>query len=123
MEKTTGLLSLNERREEKLLRQCEKMKRLPSNPLHPQLEALTINRLKIQSPNHHTKALKRKLQPPLPASDQPLEFLRDHDDWQHDTPATIFDIQGIKHKECHTEDQLKTLTLETLNTNTLLPPG
>ena len=49
MEKTAGLLSLEERREEKLLRQSVQMKRLPSHPLHIKFEALTKNRHKRES--------------------------------------------------------------------------
>ena len=43
VERIAGLLSLEKRREEKLLRQCEKMKRLPSHPLHSKFEAPTKN--------------------------------------------------------------------------------
>ena len=46
LERTAGLLSLGERREEKLLRQSKKMKRLLSHPLHSKFEAPTKNRLK-----------------------------------------------------------------------------
>ena len=49
MERTAGLLSLEERGEEKLLRQSEKMKRLPSHPLHIKFEANTKNRHKRES--------------------------------------------------------------------------
>ena len=48
VERTAGLLSLEERREDKLLHQSEKMKRLPSHPLHVKFEASTNNRLKRQ---------------------------------------------------------------------------
>ena len=59
-ERTAGLLSLEKRREEKLLRQSEKMKGLPSHPLHFKFEAPTKNRLKRQSPVHLVKALRQK---------------------------------------------------------------
>ena len=39
VERTVGLLSLDVRREEKLLRQSEKTKRIPSHPLHSKFEA------------------------------------------------------------------------------------
>ena len=41
LERTASLLSLGERREEKVLRQSAKMKRLPSHPLHSKFEAPT----------------------------------------------------------------------------------
>ena len=70
LERTADLLSLGERREEKLLRQSEKMKRLPSHPLHSKFEAPTKNRLKKQSPNHMVKALQQKHRIP-PTSTHP----------------------------------------------------
>lgn len=52
MEMTTSVQPLETRRQEKLLIQGEKMKRLKSHPLHGKLQALTKNRLKRQSMNH-----------------------------------------------------------------------
>ena len=76
LERTTGLLSSGERREEKLLRQSEKMKRLPSHPLHSEFEAPTKNRLKRQSPNHLVKALQQKHRISSSARNQPLEMFK-----------------------------------------------
>ena len=76
LERTVDLLSLWERRDEKLLRQSEKMKRLPSHPLHFKFEAPTKNRLKRQSPNHLVKALQQKHRIPSSARNQPLEMLQ-----------------------------------------------
>ena len=115
LERTTGLLSLGERREEKLLRQSEKMKRLPSHPLHSKFEAPTKNRLKRQSPNHLVKALQQKHRIPSSARNQPLEMLQNYEDWQAETPAIILDIPGIQAKEHHTDEELRSLTLEALS--------
>lgn len=93
MEKTAGLLSLEERREEKLLRQSEKIK---TSFTPPYIQSL--RRLQRTDSNPQMKALQREHLPPLPTSNQPLEFLQDHEDWQHDTPTTIFDIPGINKK-------------------------
>ena len=76
LQRTTGLLSLGERREEKLLRQSEKMKRLPSHPSHSKFEAPTKNRLKRQSPNHLVKAFQQKHRISSSARNQPLEMLQ-----------------------------------------------
>ena len=73
VKRTAGLLSLEERREEKLWRQSEKMKRLPSYSLHSKFEAPTKNRLKRQSPNHLVKALKQKHRVSSSAHNQLLE--------------------------------------------------
>ena len=113
LERTTGLLSLGERREEKLLRQREKMKRLPSHPLHSKFEAPTKNRLKRQSPNHLVKALQQKHRTPSSARNQPLEMLEKYEDWQVETPTIILDIPYIQAKDHHTDEELRSLTLET----------
>ena len=115
LERTTGLLSLGERREEKLLRQSEKMKRLPSHPLHSKFEAPTKNRLKRQSPNHLVKALQQKHRISSSARNQPLEMLQNHEDWQAETPTIILDIPGIQAKDHHTDEELRSLTLEALS--------
>ena len=116
MEKTTGIMSLEERRNEKLLLQNEKMKRLPSHPLHSKLKAPTKNRLKRQSPKHLIKALERKLDHPVTDTTQQTEKLKDYEDWQTDTPPIIYNIQGVSTKDHHSTEELKSLTLEALNT-------
>ena len=115
VERTAGLLSLEERREEKLLRQSEKMKRLPSHPLHAKFEAATKNRLKRQSPYHLVKVLQQKHRIPSSACNQPLEMLQNYEDWQSETPSIILDIPGIQAKEHHTDEELRSLTLEALS--------
>ncbi|KAK7115386.1 hypothetical protein V1264_001263 [Littorina saxatilis] len=116
LEKTAGLTSLEERRDEKLLRQSEKMKRLPSHPLHSTLQAPTKNRIKRQSPNHLIKALQHKHKGSLPPSTgQPLEMLQDYEEWSLDVPPIILDVPGIGAKQEQPEAVLKSLTLETLD--------
>ena len=115
LERTTGLLSLGERREEKLLRQSESMKRLPSHPLHSKFEAPTKNRLKRQSPNHLVKVLQQKHRISSSARNQPLEMLQNYEDWQAETPTIILDIPGIQAKNHHTDEELRSLTLEGLS--------
>ena len=115
VERTAGLLSLGERREEKLLRQSEKTKRLPSHPLHSKFEAPTKNRLKRQSPNHLVKALQQKHRIPSSARSQPLDMLQNNDDWQTETSTIILDIPGIQTKDHHTDEELRSLTPEALS--------
>ena len=79
MEKEAQLHSLEERRQEKTLRQGEKMKRLPSHPLSRNLGELTKNRLKRKSINHISKALQRENSETLPQSK--LELLQDYEEW------------------------------------------
>ena len=63
LERTAGLLSWEERRQEQLLRQREEMKRLPSHPLYSKFGAPAKNRLKRQSPNRLVKVLQQKQDP------------------------------------------------------------
>ena len=60
MEKRTDIEPLESRRELKVLTQTEKLRRLPSHPMHKKLTAPTKNRLKRKSLNHLTKELRRK---------------------------------------------------------------
>ena len=106
-------MSLDERREEKL-QQSKRMNRLPSHPLHSKFEAPTKNRLKRQSPNHLVKALQQKHWIPSSARNQPLEMLQNYGDWQAITPTIILDIPGIQAKDHHTDEELRSLTLEAL---------
>ena len=115
LERTAGLPSLGERREEKPLRQSEKMKRLPSHPLHSKFEAPTKIRHKRQSPNHLVKALQQKHGIPSSARNQPLEMLQNYEDWQAETPIIILDIPGIQAKDHLTDEELRSLTLEALS--------
>ena len=114
VERTTGLLSLEETREEKLLRKSEKMKRLPSHPVHSKFEAPTKHRLRRQSPNHLVKALQQKHRIPSSARNQLREMLQNYEDWQAETPTIILDIPGIQAKEHHTDEELRSLTPEAL---------
>ena len=114
VQRTAGLLSLDERGEEKLLSQSEKMKKLPSHPLHSKLEAPTKNRLTTKSPNHLVKVLSRNTGSPSSAHNQPLEMLQNNEEWQAETPTIILDIPGIQAKEHHTDEELRSLTLEAL---------
>ena len=58
-EKTANVELLERRRSLKILIQGEKLRRLPSHPLHTNLAQPTKNRLKHQSLNHHYKELSR----------------------------------------------------------------
>ena len=68
-----------------------------------------------QSPNHLVNALQHKHRIPSSARNQPLEMLQDYEDWQADTPTIILDIPGIQDKEHHTDEELRSLTIEALS--------
>ena len=115
MEGTARLHSLEERREEKILRQAEKMKRIPSHPLRDRLQELTKNRLKRQSLNHLSKALQRQHADTLPKSPQNVEPLQDYEEFEWDDLNIIADLPGMRTKEEHSPVEMRTLTLETLD--------
>ena len=114
MEKATGLQPLEERREEKVLRQGEKMKRIPAHPLNRRLQELTKNRLKRKSINHISKSLRNRFPEVLPPN-QPFEELKDYEEWETCEHNIRLEIHGLGSKEEHTKDALKALTLETLD--------
>ena len=115
MEKTTRLQSLEERRTERILRQTEKMKRLPSHPLHAKLQEPTKNRLKRQSLNHLAKAHQRHFSNVLPPPQQQVEPLQDYDEWSTAELNIVLDVHGVGAKGSHSEAELRSLTLEMLD--------
>ena len=115
MEKTTGLQTLEERREERVFRQTEKMKRLSSHPLQDKLQQPTKNRLMRKSLNHISKSLKTRFPEILPLQTQEVEQLRDYEEWENCSLNIRQDIPGVCRKEDHTDGSLKALTMETLD--------
>ena len=91
------------------------MKRLPSHLLHSKFEAPAKKRLKRQSPNHLVKALQQKHRIPSSARNQPKEMLQNYEDWQAETQTIILDIPGMQAKEHHTDEELRSLTMESLS--------
>ena len=85
MEKTANVEPLERRRSLKILIQGEKLRRLPSHPLHTNLAQPTKNRLKRQSLNHQYKELSRTHQDIV---DVPTELLTDPA-WKPDREADI----------------------------------
>ena len=116
VERTAGLLSLEERRERK--NSCAKVKRRRGF-LHtyyiPSLKLPSKTDLRDKSLNHLVKALQQKHRIPSSACNQPLEMLQNYKDWQAESPAIILDIPGIQSKENHTDEELRSLTLEALS--------
>ena len=109
MKKTANVEPLERRRSLKILLQGEKLRRLPSHPLHTNLAQPTKNRLKRQSLNHQHKELSRTHQDIV---DVPIELLTDPA-WQPDreTDIQIFlSVPGITSKE-QLPGELRNLTL------------
>ena len=87
---TTGLQSLDHRREEKTLIVSEKLKRLPSHPAHALLTEHTKNRLKRSSINHLTKQLGRQHLDILPTTPEEQEPLQTAEEWDTHTEDMLF---------------------------------
>ena len=113
MEKTPAnvepLETLERRRSLKILIQGEKLRRLPSHPLHTNLAQPTKNLLKRQSLNHQYKELSRTHQDIV---DVPVELLTDPA-WQPDRETDIqmfLSVPRITSKE-QLPGELRNLTL------------
>ena len=117
LESTTGLPSLDTRREEKVLIQHEKLQRLSPHPAHKQLQDQTKNRLKRGSFNHLAKRLVRSHSDILPSTPEEREPLQDAEEWdiQQDKVLFVTDIPGVTSKGDQPDHMLKTLTLEMLH--------
>ena len=112
MEKTADLEPLDARREFKTLKLAEKVNRLPTHPLHTNLNSLTKNRLKRQSLNHTVKSLRRQ----RGVQHSYAEILQP-DTW---TPRNLIpqiraEIQGLGKKGEHPPALQKSLTQELLH--------
>ena len=110
MEMTADLEPLEARREYKALLQAEKLKRLPSHPLHEKLEGLTKNRLKRQSLKHIVKDLQREATEIL----EPGGELLAPDSWtaKRYVPEIRVTVPGLEKKGTQPQSQQKSLTLE-----------
>ena len=109
MEKTVNVEPLERRRSLKILIQGEKLRRLPSHPLHTNLAQPTQNRLKRQSLNHQYKELSRTHQDTVDVS---IELLTDLA-WQPDRETDIqmfLSVSGITSEE-QLPGELRNLTL------------
>lgn len=118
LQTATGLLSLDTRRQEKVLIQQEKLKRIPTHPANKQLQELTQNRLKRKSFNHLAKGLTRRHREVLPKNPEEREPLQDTEEWniQQDRVLYATEVPGVTKKGDQPDHMLKTLTLEMLHT-------
>ena len=110
MEKTADVEPLERRRNLRIVQQGEKLRRLPSHPLHSLLNQPTKNRLKRQSLNHHYKALRREDSDITGAPCQPLSL----GGWRPDDEADVtisLSVPGITSRDQLAPD-LKSLTLQ-----------
>ena len=113
MEKTANIQPLEDRRQEKLLIQGGKSRRLQNHPLHTKLQAGTKNCLKRQSPNHLLKAQQRQNDDILDCKTDPQEKLTPQQ-WLPNSPGFQIrrNIPGITGKQQQNDHVLRALALE-----------
>ena len=119
--KKANVEPLERRRSLKILIQGEKLRRLPSQPLHTNLAQSTKNRLKRQSLNHQYKELSTRHQDIV---DVPVELLTDPA-WKPDREAEaqmFLTVPGITSYE-QLSGELRNLTLPWLLTDFLTMSG
>ena len=116
VERTAGLLSLEERGEENLLCQSEK-KRLPSHPLHFKLEAPTKKKKKKKKQTQETRVQitwSKHFSRNTGSPHQHVTTGNASKPWGLASRCPI-NILGIQAKEHHTDGELRSLILEAVS--------
>ena len=112
MEKVSNIEPLQHRRNRKILLQTEKIKRLPSHPLHDELGKLTKNRLKRKSLNHLSRSLQQKYSDSLPRDPSPSLLVIPELPLENEASLDIqMEIPGILSRN-QSPHELKALSLE-----------
>ena len=116
MEATTGLQSLDERGEEKILTQTEKYKRLSGHSMNQKLKDLTLNRLKRSSFHHLSHRMTEKNLNIIPENEKERETLLPYEtNCSEPNFPIICSIPNLHKKSDHSDTELRTATLEYLD--------
>ena len=112
LESITGLESLEDRRDTKLLVQAAKFKRLPDHPMNNRLSKPTKGRLKRGSFVHHSRILERRHQDLLDQDPKEIPGHLDKPPWSDDVrPSIQCSVPGVGPKDSQSSAQRKALTL------------
>ena len=112
MEKVSNVEPLQNRRNRKILLQTEKIRRLPSHPLHSELGKLTKNRIKRKSLNHLSRSLQRRYADCLPRDPSPSPLSLPELPHKYEaSPIIHMEIPGIASRN-QSPHVLKALSLE-----------
>ena len=112
LESITGLESLEDRRDTKLLVQAAKFKRLPDHPMYNRLSKPTKGRLKRGSFVHQTRILERRHQDLLDQDPKVIPGHLDKPSWSEDVgPSIQCSIPGVGPKDSQNSVARKALTL------------
>ena len=118
LETITGLQSLEDRRNTKLLTQAAKFKRLPGHPMKERLSQPTKGRLKRESFIHQSRKLERQHQDILDHDPKEIPLCLAVPAWTDGTPPLIqCSIPGIGPKDSQSGPERKSHTLEHLQTH------
>ena len=118
LETITGLQSLDDRRDLKLLSQAAKFKRLQDHPMRQRLSQPTKGRLKRKSFIDQSRILERRQEDILDDDPKEIPSCLAVPAWSEGTsPIIRCTILGIDQKDSQSGPERKSLTLEYLETN------
>ena len=113
LETATGLQSLGDRRNIKLLTQAAKFKRMHDHPMHSRMSKPTKGRLKRSSFIQQSRMLERRHPELLDHMPQPIPSTLSTPSWESAKFPIIRDgIPGIGNKGSQSDQERKSLTLE-----------
>ena len=121
LETITGLQSLDDRRDPKLLSQAATFKRLQDHPMRQRLSQPTKGRLKRESFVHQSRMLERRQEDILDHDPKEIPPCLAVPAWSGRTsPVIRCTIPGVGQKDSQSGPERKSLTQEYLETNYLL---
>ena len=118
LETVTGLQTLDNRRNNKVLSQAAKFKRLPDHPMHERLNNPTKGRLKRSSFIHQSRLLERRDPELLDHEVRKILPYTVTPSWErHKLPTITKTIPGIISKDSQSDIARRSLTLDYIHTN------
>jgi len=112
LETTTGLQSLEDRRDSKILTQAAKFKRLATHPMRDRLSQSTKGRLKRTSFIHQSRALERQNRDLLNHETREIPSHLANTAWSDSpSPHIQCSVPGVGPKDCQNNTQRRALTL------------
>lgn len=116
LETATGLHSLEDRRNIKVLTQAAKFKRLPGHPMYSRMNDPTKGRLKRSSFLQQSRILERRDPELLDHSPAPIPPVTTLPAWERDHFPTIRDsVPGVGSKDSQSDQERRVLTLELIH--------
>ena len=118
MESVTGLQSLEQRRDTKILTQLSKFTSLKNHPMHSKVEKKHPKRLKRSNFLETARTLQKDLEIPPFDQDEELPTYQQLPLWNAKAPVVVKDsIPGIARKDTMSLQDLETKSSNFINTN------